>query len=461
MNIWVTEGGTELVTELTIHPHTENNLMDTNKQKSASQIRDELEALTQELEMHQTALCKSYDDWIKVGLAIATALPHEGESLFKRISAIGYSKNSEAECSRKWKSLVRSPKSVDLGWLYAHAGSQGVCLRDFWREFFRQHPEWSQSADASPVAPSPVRVRTAVTAAPAADLQLIPAIWPRRCCRPTSSFVKALTDCRIVSQDQALWLTSLYLLGARRDGRVIFWLIDEQQRVRDGKVMLYGADCHRSHQVQTTWMGYLMRTGRDLDPVTGQPILSPDWSHTLCLFGQHLLPSYPQAPICIVEAEKTAVICAARLNSLQCLWLAAGGLGMLRPESMKCMSGRDVILFPDTDPEGETFRRWSNIGVAAQRYTGRTIRVYDGLERMATPQQKERKIDIADFILEAPPHTDDAVLLFPDAIVPSSALATDIVPPASGSAPAPVSEPDLFANPAVSELIDQFGLIDI
>lgn len=283
----------------------------------------------------------------------------------------------------------------------------------------------------------------------------------------TSTFVRALIDHGIMSQEQAQWVTSLYWLGARRDGRVIFWQIDHLQQVHDGKVMLYGADCHRSHQVQVTWMSYLMRTGRDLDPVTHQRILPPDWRGTHCLFGQHLLPCFPQAPVCIVEAEKTAVICAVRLASLQCLWLATGGICALNKESFQALQGREVILFPDTDPDGSTFRRWSNIGLEGQRYTQRTVRVYDGLERLASAEQKRRKIDIADLMLEAPLPHDDAALLFPEAIVPGAALATDLLPAAEGSPPTDHDEPDLFAHdplfakPEVKRLVEEFGLVTV
>lgn len=411
---------------------------------------DKLKALTEEAEMRNVGLCLNYDDWIHVGLSLAGELGAAGESLFFRLSAIRYEKYSQTECRHKWKSLLASKRSVNIGWLINHAKANGLQ-----GEWLRGAGSWRGESSSKGLK----GVSSSKSSEAVEPLMVIPAVWPSRCCRTTSTFVKALIGCGIVTAEQASYITALYLLGARKDGRVIFWQIDEQQRVREGKVMLYGADCHRCHQVSTTWMGYLMRTGQDLDPATGQRILPADWKHTPCLFGQHLLPRFPQAPVCIVEAEKTAVICAVRLASLQCVWLATGGLGMLKPESMKVMKGRDVILFPDTDPEGETFRRWSNIGFAAQQYTGRTIRIYDGLERMATAQQKTRKIDIADLIIEAPPHHDDAALLFPEAIVPGSALSSDLIPPAAGTAPDPHEEPDLFTNPDVQELIQQFDLI--
>lgn len=495
-----------------------------NLQKTTTEIRDELEALALELEQHQTALCLNYKDWILTGLALATALPYEGEPIFQRLSAIGYPRYSAAECSRKWKSLANSTKSVDLSWLYKHAESHGVRMRAPGRGRAERGetkmredkipavrtandnkscatlPEGATQLEASTQLESatlleattqqegatlpkattqqesttPPKATTqqesatqpkATTQLPMPSAALIPSEWPKRCCRMTSTFVRALVERGIMTLQQAEWVTRLYWLGARRDGRVIFWQIDHLQQVHDGKVMLYGADCHRSHQVQVTWMSFLMRTGRDLHPVTHQRILPPGWHGTHCLFGQHLLPCFPQATVCIVEAEKTAVICAVRLASLQCLWLAAGGISGLNQESFKALEGREVILFPDTDPDGSTFRRWSNVGLKGQLYTHRTVRVYDGLERLASAEQKSRKIDVADLMLEAPMPHDDAALLFPEAIVPGAALATEMVPPAEGTPPSDHDEPDLFAHdplfakPEVQRLVEVFGLI--
>jgi hypothetical protein len=57
-----------------------------------------------------------------------------------------------------------------------------------------------------------------------------------------------------------------------------------------------------------------------------------------------------------------------------------------------------VILFPDTDPDGKTFRRWSEVAEEAQKGFVYPIYVSSLLEKHATPEQKQQKIDIVDFI---------------------------------------------------------------
>lgn len=74
-----------------------------------------------------------------------------------------------------------------------------------------------------------------------------------------------------------------YRIGVTRERDVIFYPIDTQSRIRTGKVMKY-------------------------DHETGQ--LPREWTLTQCLFGEHLLPLFPEKPVALVESEKTAIICA-------------------------------------------------------------------------------------------------------------------------------------------------------
>ena len=126
-----------------------------------------------------------------------------------------------------------------------------------------------------------------------------------------------------------------YLIGATRRGHVIFWQIDEQQRVHAGHIMQYGTDGHR-RGYQGWTHPLLIRLG----------LLPPDWTLYQCLFGQHLLARYPDRQLCIVESEKTAVLMAA--TQPRYLWLATASSSGLSPEKMACLVGRRVTLFPDS-----------------------------------------------------------------------------------------------------------------
>ena len=88
----------------------------------------------------------------------------------------------------------------------------------------------------------------------------------------------------------------------------------------------------------------------------------------------------------------------------QCIWLAAGGLGEVQVDKFRPLRGHKVIMFPDTDPEGIAFKRWSEAATAVMNQpfweSSPPIRVSPLLELRSTPSQKSRKIDLIDFIYE-------------------------------------------------------------
>ena len=241
-----------------------------------------------------------------------------------------------------------------------------------------------------------------------------------RCLSMDSQFCEAVVCCGYLTQEQMLHAACHYRLGASRQGGVIFWQIDQEGRVRDGKVMYYLPDCHRNKAHKPTWVSYLLRRR---DPF---PNAAHETSH--CFFGLHLVsekratlgtdPSVQQSekrkvksekcnPHCctvaVVEAEKTAVI----LSELypQYIWLASGGLGEVQPDKFRALRGCKVILFPDTDPDGIAYSRWSNAAEEVMRSVfwegSPPIRVSRILEDHATEEQKRRKIDLVDFITES------------------------------------------------------------
>ena len=83
-----------------------------------------------------------------------------------------------------------------------------------------------------------------------------------------------------------------------------------------------------------------------------------------------------------------------------CLWLAAGGLNELTPAKLFPLKGHKVILFPDTDTDCTAFSLWYGVAQKARQLLGQDIFVSPLLEQRATPEQKRRKIDIADYVWE-------------------------------------------------------------
>ena len=247
-------------------------------------------------------------------------------------------------------------------------------------------------------------------------------LW-QRCLSTESVFCRALVSNGYLSEEQMQRAAQRYRLGRSRDGGVIFWQIDEHEVLHDGKIMYYRPDCHRDHDHKPTWTSFLLRKA-------GQ--LPDDWRPEHCLFGLHLLTqsqfkghtdftdltdnsSTPisgdskksvksersvcdNKTICVVESEKTAVM----MSELRpdCLWLATGGKTELNVARLKPLQGHRVILFPDTDTDGSTYREWYELALAAGDVYGQPFTVSAILEQHATPSQKQRKIDIADYFFE-------------------------------------------------------------
>ena len=216
---------------------------------------------------------------------------------------------------------------------------------------------------------------------------------------PHNTFTDALVATGILTEAQMLHAAEVFRLGTARNGSVIFWQIDASGEVHDGKVMRYGPDAHRvrdGSQACTT-VSFLLKHARSKD---GTPYLPLAWERIPCLFGLHQLS---ERPVAIVEAEKTAVICSERMAAQGYTWMATGGCGGLSVDMLRPLEGHTVRVFPDTDLTGNTYRHWESVCRRARSELRIDLHLMDLLERHATPDQKARKIDIADFIAEDPP----------------------------------------------------------
>ena len=211
-----------------------------------------------------------------------------------------------------------------------------------------------------------------------------------------SSFCRALVGAGYLTWQQMLDAVCRYRLGKCLGDAVIFWQINQEERICDGKVMFYGPDCHRCKEKQydPTWVSALLQKrqgGKQDTDITRH-----------CFFGLHLVDKYRAREIAIVEAEKTAVILSAYYP--QYIWLASGGLGEVQVEKFRPLRGRKIILFPDTDPDGKAYQYWYQAAqtVMAQLFWEGSppIRVSAILEQHATPDQKRRKIDLVEYLTE-------------------------------------------------------------
>ena len=143
-----------------------------------------------------------------------------------------------------------------------------------------------------------------------------------------------------------------YHIGHSKNGMTIFWLIDEQQRVRTGKMMLYKADGHRNKEERYNFGWVHSALYRD----ERNPYSADKTDVKCCLFGLHLLHKYDKPGIrqdvCIVESEKTALIMAiAYGNNAHQVWMACGGVGNINRDRLAPLikEDRNIILYPDRD----------------------------------------------------------------------------------------------------------------
>lgn len=238
-------------------------------------------------------------------------------------------------------------------------------------EYFKDHPWMADShADKPHNIPLPPK--------PAPPLYPLPMNLVEKSHSAASIFWRWLsTSCAVQIGLSAQALQKIfddYLIGADRQGNVIFWQIDEQQRVRSGHIMRYAPDGHR--QGYQGWAHARMLE---------QGLLPSDYQLQQCFFGQHLLPRYPTAHVCLVESEKTAVLMAARHPNL--IWLATCGSSGLNINKLEALRGRRFTLFPDSG----CFVKWKAV---MEKTTGLQYNISEDLE------QYPPNTDLADILLE-------------------------------------------------------------
>lgn len=187
-----------------------------------------------------------------------------------------------------------------------------------------------------------------------------------------------------------------YMVGSSVYGHTIFWQIDQEGKVRTGKMMRYKTDGHRDKTAPWNFDYIHAALFRDQR--------HPEYDDTKvevrqCLFGLHLLNRYKykdvEQTVCIVESEKTALLMAiAYGNNSKQVWMACGGLGSLNIARLAPLIAdhRNIILYPDRD------------GIEAWRQKAEQLH-YDRVTIDTTPvtqwwrPEDGEKADIADVVI--------------------------------------------------------------
>ena len=210
-----------------------------------------------------------------------------------------------------------------------------------------------------------------------------------------NSFVRFLTNLFTDELEAIQAVLQKYAVGTWKDNLSIFWQIDRHGKIRTGKLMRFDLQTGKRQAIKS-WIengetrqlkAYWMHK-----ELIKQKELHADFNLKQCFFGEHLLPKYPNKPVAIVEAEKTALICAIRFPEM--LWLAVGAKGYLQTEKFQVFSGRKVLLFPDAD----AYSDWKEKVARAQR-NGFDVRISSLIETHGAESEKQSGFDLADYLI--------------------------------------------------------------
>ena len=221
---------------------------------------------------------------------------------------------------------------------------------------------------------------------PASEINHIPYMYVKRSASYKSNFVRFL--CNYFSKDKIETAVEDYALGATKNKQVIFWQIDINGKVRTGKIMQYNPKTGKRVKSNTGAIDWVHNKLKKTNPDYA------NFNLRQCYFGEHLLWLYPDKPVAIVEAEKTAVITSMVIPQYN--WLAVGNLNGLNVEKSKVFENRDIVLYPDAG----CYEKWSKKMIEIRKQIPCKIAVSELIEYHATPQQIAAGYDIADYIIQ-------------------------------------------------------------
>lgn len=172
-----------------------------------------------------------------------------------------------------------------------------------------------------------------------------------------------------------------YLVGADQTSPntihwSVFWQTDIHGHVRSAKLIRYNPNGRRDHAHNATWW-HRVHQHR-----------FTDFNLVQCFFGEHLLKLSPTKKVAVVESEKTAIIASYYMPEY--VWIACGGKNGLSRTKCQVLRNRHVTLFPDLG----AYKDWK---LQASQYGFNVSRT---IEDIATDDQREQGLDIADFLMK-------------------------------------------------------------
>jgi hypothetical protein len=158
---------------------------------------------------------------------------------------------------------------------------------------------------------------------------------------------------------------------------MVYWQISHDNLHRTGKVIPYHPNGKRVKELGSKWIHHMLYN-KGMDELgIGQ-----------CLFGEHLLFARPTDEVCVVESEKSAIICSIFYPDK--VWVATGGSENFGVDKCIALQGRRVWVFPDVGMREKWSEKAIDIEVMCE-----SLHVSDVLEAMGAPEGS----DLADLLM--------------------------------------------------------------
>ena len=199
-------------------------------------------------------------------------------------------------------------------------------------------------------------------------------------------------------------MMELYFVGTSLNGYTKGWVmwpqVDMNLKIRDIKLMAYHPDGHRDKAWTPNWMSARLAKVGKLD--------KDQYDIHHCLFGLHLAKVFPNAEVCLVESEKTALLCSAFCDPNEKIWMACGGLSWFKPDMLNDLiaANRYIVVYPDIDGKDKWTKVIENIGYARMSMTAKMSPVSQG--GVYDPAVDDPKSDIADIMVRIITHPEPA-----------------------------------------------------
>lgn len=180
-----------------------------------------------------------------------------------------------------------------------------------------------------------------------------------------NNFIQFLKS--IFTNDEVESIILKYLIGTSKhyNGATVFWQIDNNEKVRHGKIMLFNSETGKRKKREN---------GNSYINSVRSILKLNDFIINQCLFGLHLINESNQNTIAVVESEKTAVIMS--IFKPNYIWVATGMKGGFKYEMLKPIKDFKIIAFPDKTE----YNDWLNKAIELNGF-GFNIVVNDWLEQ--------------------------------------------------------------------------------